>query len=45
MKVIIIKDRNDAPPEPKTVERDVSHYNDRVNRFLNIGFARRSKRE
>lgn len=45
MKVIIIRDRNDAPPQPKTVEHDVSHYNDRVNRFLNIGFAKRRNRE
>jgi len=45
MKVIVIRDRNDAPPEPKTVENDVSHYNERVNRFLNIGFAKRSRRE
>ena len=45
MKVIVIRDRNDAPPEPKTMENDVSHYNERVNRFLNIGFAKRSRRE
>lgn len=46
MKVIIIKDRNDAPPERKTVVNDVIHYNDRVNSFLNIAFARkRSRRE
>lgn len=45
MKIIVIQDKNDIPREPKTVEHDVSHYNDRVNRFLNIGFAKRSRRE
>ena len=45
MKIIVIKDRDYEPPRPRTVENDVTHYNDRVNRFLNIGFAKRSRRE